>query len=97
MGERIDALVGVELFEPGQEAGGEVSVADPPFLNEAGAWRRRLVLDLLEIFFRQRVSQPMVQTDIGLEMVMDFRAQHSIKNGIDMGLPLIRGFEIPKE
>lgn len=55
-----------------------------------------LVFDLLEIFLGQCVRQPMVQTDISLEMVVDSRPQHSIKNGIDMGLPLIRGFEIPK-
>ena len=42
------------------------------------------------------MRQAMVQAHVGLKMVVNLRSLDSIKNGIDMGLPKIGRFEIPK-
>ena len=38
----------------------------------------------------------MIEADIGLEMVVNCGTFDPIKNGIDMRLPLVRRFELPK-
>jgi hypothetical protein len=44
---------------------------------------------MLEEIFSEGMGQSMVEANIGLEMVMNFRPLDPIKNGINMSLPLV--------
>ena len=90
---RINPVFLIKLFEPSQKTSRQVAVADAPLLNKPGFPVPR---KMLVIVFGQTVGEPVVQTDIGLKVVVNTRTMHSIKNGVDMGLPLIRRLEISK-
>ena len=38
----------------------------------------------------------MIETNVGLEMVVDSRSLDAVKNFVDVGLPLIGGFKVTK-
>lgn len=91
--EWIDFIFAVEFFEPGEKTCRQVAVPNAPFLDKSGF---PYACKTIEIVLSQAMGEPVVQADIGLEMVVDTRPVHSIKKGVDVGLPLVCRFEVSK-
>ena len=75
---------------------GQVAIAHPPLLQGPDIIFRMMTSGFGIKIMGECMGQAMVQAHIGLKMVMNLRSLDSIENGIDMGLPKIGRFEIPK-
>ena len=96
MSEWIYLIVEIYLMQATEKASGQIAVAHSPLLNSPDSAWWCLSDCMFKEVFCQGMCQPMIQTDIGLEMVVNCGTFDSIKNGIDMCLPLVRRFEFPK-
>ena len=92
--ERVDLIFAIYFSQVTEKIGGQISITHSPLLHipsfifTSQSLGKKIV--------RQSMCQTIVETDIGLEMVVDFWAFDSIENGINMRLPNIRWLEIPK-
>ena len=92
----IHPTFGVDRLEMGQEATGQVAVTNAPLHNEEVLFVVGTLAGLLVIVFGQGVGQPVIETDVGLKVVVDSRSLDAVKNFVDVGLPLIGGFKVTK-
>ena len=92
----IHPTFGVDRLEMGQEATGQVAVTNAPLHNEQVLFVVGTLAGLLVIVFGQGMGQPVIETDVGLKMVVDPRPLDAVKNFVDVGLPLIGGFKVTK-
>jgi len=92
----IHPTFGVDRLEMGQETTGQVAVTDAPLHNKKALFFFGTLAGLLVIVFSQGVGQPVIETDVGLKMVVDSRPLDAVKNFVDVGLPLIGGFKVTK-
>ena len=96
MDRRINLILAIYFAQVAEKTGGQIAIAHPPFLHIPSLIFWLLVFSVGIKIIRECMGQTVVQTHIGLKMVVDERPLDSVKNGIDMGLPDIRWFEIPK-
>ena len=96
MREGIDLIVEIDLLQTTEKTCGKISFAHSPLLNSPDSAWWCLSDCMFKEVFCQGVCQPIIQTDIGLEMVVNCGTFDSIKNGIDVCLPLVRWFKFPK-
>ena len=87
--EWIDLLVEINFLKATEETTCKVSIAYSPFLDGPNSAFWFFSYRMLEEIFSEGMGQPMVEANIGLEMVMNFRPLDPIENGINMSLPLV--------
>ena len=94
--EGVDLLVKIYFFQVTEKTACKVSISHTPFLDGPDSAFWFFADSFFVKIFSERVGQPVVKTDIGLKMVVDFLPLDSIENGIDVCLPLVRWFKFPK-
>ena len=87
-------MIGIGGFQARQKTRRQVAVADAPLLHADRSLRRAAFFDILEKLVGQGVGQPVIATGVSLEMVVDSGTLDPVENGVDVRLPLVRGFEI---
>ena len=96
MDQGINLVPSIYFAQATKKTCGQVAIPHPPFLYIPSPIFRLLALSFIIKIICKGMRETIVQTHIGLEVVVNEGSLDSIENGIDMSLPKVGRFKIPK-